>query len=82
MGISGFFVVSVPCAYVFMRDSCLILPHPTYLRTLSSCFVVEAGFECIEHIAYLTENTKLLPEHERNIILMLDEIYVSPKGVI
>jgi len=34
-----------PCAYVFMRDSCLILPHPTYLRTLSSCFVAEAGFE-------------------------------------
>ena len=66
-----------PCAYLFMRDSCLILPHPTYLRTLSSCFVVEAGLECNEHIAYLTEKAKLLPEHERNVILMLDEISMS-----
>ena len=54
-----------PSAYLFVRDSCVMLPHPTYLRTLSSCFTVESGIECNEHIAYLTEKAKLLPEHER-----------------
>ena len=68
-----------PSTYLFLRDSCLALPHPTYLRTLSSCFAVEAGVECSEHIAYLTEKAKLLPEHERYVSLMLNEIYVKPK---
>ena len=53
-----------PSAYVFLRDSCLLLPHPTYLRTLASCFAVDAGTGCNEHIAYLTEKAKLLPERE------------------
>lgn len=56
-----------------------MLPHPTYLRTLSSCFTVESGTECSEHIAYLTEKAKLLPDHERCVSLLLDEIYVTPK---
>ena len=59
-----------PCACVFMRDSYLILPHPTYLRTFSSSFVVEAGLECNEHVVYLTEQAKLLPDHERNVIYL------------
>jgi len=68
-----------PSAYFFLRDSCLLLPHPTYLRTLSSCFEVDAGTECNEHIAYLTEKAKLLTERERYVTLLLDEIYVNPK---
>ncbi len=68
-----------PSTYLFIRDSCVMLPHPSYLRTLSSCFTVESGTECNEHIAYLTEKAKLLPEHERYVSLLLDEIYVTPK---
>jgi hypothetical protein len=68
-----------PSNYLFLRESCLVLPHPTYLRILSSCLSVEPGTDCNEHIAYLTEKAKLLPERERYAILMLDEIYVKPK---
>jgi len=68
-----------PSAYFFLRDSCLLLPHPTYLRTLSSCFEVDTGTECNEHIAYLTEKARLLTERERYVTLLLDEIYVNPK---
>jgi len=56
-----------PNAYSFLRDSCLALPHPSYLRTLSSCFSVDAGTESSEHVAYLAEKAKLLDEHERHV---------------
>jgi hypothetical protein len=68
-----------PTAYNCLRDSNLILPHPTYLRTLSKCFTVEPGTECNAHVAYLTEKAKLLQEHELYVTLLLDEIYVNPK---
>jgi hypothetical protein len=66
-------------AYNCLRESCLILPHPTYLRTLSKCFTIESGTESNAHVAYLTQKAKLLQPHERVVVLLLDEIYVSPK---
>ena len=68
-----------PTAYNCLRDSCILLPHPTYLRTLSKCFAVEPGTECNAHFAYLAQKARLLSEHERHVTLLVDEIYCNPK---
>ena len=68
-----------PATYELLRDSSLMLPHPTYLRTLSSCLKVEPGMQCNAHVAYLTQKAQLLQPHERDVSLLLDEIYVNPK---
>ena len=68
-----------PSAYGFLRDSTLMLPHPVYLRKLSSCFTVEPGTECNAHLTYLTKKCQLLEPHERYVTMLLDEIYVQPK---
>ena len=68
-------------AYQFLRDTCLTLPHISYLRQLSSCFTHSSttltgeSAEC----AYLKQKCSVLAEHERLCVLMIDEIYVSPK---
>jgi len=68
-------------AYKFLRDTCLTLPHISYLRQLSSCFtqnsstLTDDNAEC----AYLKQKCSVLAEHERLCMLMMDEIYVSPK---
>lgn len=68
-----------PTAYAFMRESCLVLPHPVYLRTLSSGFTMEPGVKCDTHAKYLEKKCKLLAVHERFVTLLLDEIYVNPR---
>jgi hypothetical protein len=68
-----------PPAYAFIRESCLILPHPIYLRGLAAGFNMEAGIKQTSHAKYLEQKCKLLEEHERLVSLLLDEIYVNPK---
>src|SRR6218665_1925937 len=68
-----------PTVYGFLRESTLMLPHPVYLRKLSSCFTVQPGIVCNSHITYLTKKCQLLEPHERYVTMLLDEIYVEPK---
>ena len=66
-------------AFGFIRDKALILPHASYLRKLSSVFSVTGELNEDGHVAYLRDKASILPEHERHVILMLDEIHVNPK---
>ena len=66
-------------SYSLVRDRMLQLPHISYLRKLSSIFNVNLNAHDTGHITYLREKAKVLQEHERHVILMLDEIHVTPK---
>lgn len=68
-------------SYSFLRDSCLTLPHVSYLRRLSSIFVPKSlanDDNVDEHLAYLKQKCSLLGERERICTLLIDEIYVKP----
>jgi len=68
-------------AYKLLRESCMMLPHISYLRQLSSCFTQNSSTltgdspQCV----YLKQKCSVLAEHERLCVLMMDEIYVSQK---
>ena len=68
-------------AYIYLRDRCLTLPHTSYLRQLSSCFshCSKTLTDDDSHFVYLKQKCSLLNENERHCVMMLDEIYVSPK---
>jgi len=68
-------------AYKVLRDTCVTLPHISYLRQLSSCFSNNATTLTGEsaQCRYLRQKCSSLAEHERLCVLMLDEIYVSQK---
>ena len=68
-----------PTAYAFIRESCLMLPHPVYLRSLTRGLNMEPGVKPSMHCKYLEQKCQLLDEHERFVALLLDEIYVNPK---
>lgn len=66
--------------YNYLRDTFLTLPHPSYLRALASCFSSSDKLnDESSHLTYLKQKCRLLTEDERWCVLMLDEIYVSPK---
>ena len=71
-------------AYKMLCDTCLMLPHISYLRQLSSCFTQTATTltnltgESSQSV-YLKQKCSVLADHERHCVLMIDEIYVSPK---
>ena len=68
--------------YKFLHDKCLTLPHISYLCQLSSCFTQNSttltgeNAEC----AYIKQKCSVLADHEWLCVLMMDEIYVSPKA--
>jgi Transposase protein len=62
--------------YCYLRENCLTLPHPSYLRSLSSCFTLNNEES---HFIYLQQKCNVLNESERSVVLLLDEIYVKPK---
>lgn len=68
-------------AYKMLRDACMMLPHISYLRQLSSCFTQTVTTLSGEsaHSQYLKKKCSALADHERLCVLMIDEIYVSPK---
>jgi len=68
-------------AYKMLRDSCLMLPHISYLRQLSNCFTQTTTTLTGENAqsVYLKQKCSALADHERLCVLMIDEIYVSPK---
>jgi len=68
-------------AYKLVRDTCLVLPHVSYLRQLSSCFNADYTTLTGERAdcTYLKQKCSVLSEHELLCVLMMDEIYVSPK---
>jgi hypothetical protein len=69
-----------PATYNYLRETFFTLPHPSYLRVLSSCFSSsQMMIDDVSHLAYLKQKCSLLTEDERLCVLMLDEIYVSPK---
>ena len=67
--------------YSYLRDSCLTLPHMSYLRQLSSCFSESSKTLTGDdsHFVYLKQKCSMIAEHERLSALLIDEIYVSPK---
>ena len=76
-----FFLCVSRSAYQLLRDTCLTLPHISYLRQLSSCFTQNSttlsgeSAQCV----YLKQKCNVLADHERLCVLMMDEIYVSQK---
>ena len=76
-----FFLCVSRSAYQLLRDTCLTLPHISYLRQLSSCFTQNSttlsgeSAQCV----YLKQKCNVLADHERLCVLMMDEIDVSQK---
>jgi hypothetical protein len=64
-----------------LRETCLTLPHPSYLRLLSSCFsqCYKSLTDDDAHFIHLKQKCALLTDDERPCVLMMDEIYVSRK---
>jgi len=56
----------------------LSLPSPRHLQRLMSCIDNETGIGNAT-LAYLEARIKLLSPEERNVVLMVDEVYVSQK---
>ena len=72
-----FFAIS---ASVYSRlRSVLTLPHVSYIKRLSSVFSLSGGLDESDHAQYLKHKAQLMEPHERQVILLLDEIYVEPK---
>jgi len=67
--------------YSYLRESCLTLPNPSYLRQMTSCFsgCCSTLNDDNAHFVYLKHKFNVLEEHERLSVLLLDEIYVKPK---
>jgi hypothetical protein len=65
--------------YNRLRLSVLSLPHVSYLKRLSTVFSLSGGLDENTHYEYLKQKAELLQEHDRHVILLLDEIYVEPK---
>jgi len=67
--------------YCYLRESCLTLPHTSTLRNLTSCFsqCCQTLTDDDAHFVYLKHKCMALPECERLVVLLLDEIYVRPK---
>jgi hypothetical protein len=65
--------------YSYLRESCLTLPHPSYLRQLTSCFsqCCQTLTDDDTHFVYLRQKCNALAEHERLSILLLDKIYLN-----
>ena len=71
-----FFAIS---ASVYSRlRSVLTLPHVSYIKRLSSVFSLSGGLDESDHAQYLKHKAELMDPHERQVILLLDEIYVEP----
>ena len=64
-------------AYMFLRNSLLKLPHPSYLRKISSAYSVVSGVKEEQHFKFLKKKCELAHPKERLVVLMLDEIYIS-----
>nr|XP_042912929.1 uncharacterized protein LOC122272950 [Parasteatoda tepidariorum] len=70
-----------PHAYRFIRNSGnLILPHPTTIRKITSNFPLNPSNEqaSFNFLKYVEERYKYVKEHEKNVVLMLDEIHLKP----
>lgn len=68
-------------AYCYLRENCLTLPHTSTLRNLTSCFsqCCQTLTDDDAHFVYLKHKCMALPEYERLVVLLLDEIYVKPR---
>lgn len=55
-----------------------MLPHVFYIKRLSSAFSLSGGLDESDHAEYLKHKVRLMEPHERQVILILDEIYVEP----
>ena len=65
--------------YELVHDRVLTLSHISYLRKLLSIFCMQVDAHDTGHVVYLREKAKVLQEHERHVVLLLDEIHVNPK---
>ena len=73
-----FFAISAS-VYRRLRSTVLSLPHDSYLKRLSSVFSLSGELNDSSHVEYLKQKAALLQPHERRVLLLLDEIYVTPK---
>src|SRR5688572_14034296 len=74
-----FFAASAT-VYRRLRDTVLTLPSVSYLKQLSTVFSLSAGLNENSHVTYLKQKAEILKDHEKHVILLLDEIYVDPKA--
>ena len=74
-----FFAVSASI-YRRLRSTVLSLPHVSYLKRLSSVFSLSGGLNENAHSVYLQQKAQMLQEHEKHVLLLLDEIYVEPRA--
>lgn len=68
--------------YEMLREKMLILPSISYLRRLSAVFAADKSCsdEVSAYSVYLKSKADLLQMHERQVILMLDEIHVNRRS--
>ncbi len=70
-----------PHAYNFIRQSGNItLPHPDTLRRICNNLDVSPQLELNDEnfLMYITSRVKFLEEHEKTVILLIDEIHIKP----
>lgn len=67
-------------AYKYLRHySSLILPHPSTIKSICNKFLTDPTDEDRKlFLVYARNIFKQLEEHERNVILLMDEIHIQP----
>ena len=74
-----FFAASAT-VYRRLCGTILTLPSVSYLKRLSTVFSLSGRLNENSHVTYLRQKAEMLKDHERHVILLLDEIYVEPKA--
>ena len=64
-------------AYELVRSTVLILPHMSYLKQLTCVLSGGCDGSEVSHMSYLHSKARALKEHERYVMLLLDEIHVK-----
>jgi len=62
--------------------SVITLPHVSYIKRLSGVFSLSGGLDDSDHAEYLKHKAQLMEPHERQVILLLDQIYVEPRTTL
>lgn len=67
-------------AYKYLRHySSLILPHPSTIKCICNKFLSDPTDEDRQlFLVYASNIFKFLEEHEKNVILLMDEIHIQP----
>jgi hypothetical protein len=67
-----------PLAYKYLRHyGSLIVPHPSTIKTICNKFLTDPTDRHL-FLVYARNIFKLLEDHEKNVMLLMDEIHIQP----